>query len=171
MKKLKKVSDAALAELNQAYWPFNHLQPEEIKGLLKKHMADKRAAKLDAIKTLGVIGALTYEHAAPTYADLERLASALCEIREASTSEGASKRISDPIARHAHSLFQVRHASKSRGGDKRHAAIAKDLDHDGRYLKLDRMERGARHRRVAAKHEVSEVTVRAVGKKLRNPTG
>lgn len=169
MKKLRKVSEAALAELNEASAPFDHLPTDERERLLQEH----QARKLNTIKTLGVIDALSPEPREPTltYSDLERLANARREIREASTSEGASKRISDPIARHAHSLFQEMHASKSRGGDKRHAAIAKDLDHDGRYLKLDRMERGARHRRVAEKHEVSEVTVRAVGKKLRNPTG
>lgn len=171
MKQLKKVSDATLAELVEAYAPFNQLPPEETERLLHEHLTDKRAAKLHAIRTLGVIDALTLKTGAPTYADLERLANVRREIREASTPAGAAKRISDPIAKHALSMAQARHASKSRGGDERHAEIAKDLDHDGRYLKLDRMERGARHRRVAAKHEVSEVTVRAVGKKLQNPTG
>lgn len=98
-KQHKKLSDATLAELDEAYAPFNQLPPEETERLHHKHLTDKRAAKLHAIRTLGVIDALTLKTRAPTYADLERLANVRREIREASTPAGAAKRISDPIAR------------------------------------------------------------------------
>lgn len=94
MKQLKKVSDAALSELNRASAPFDHLPTEERERLLQEHQANK----LNAIKALGVINALSLESREPTYVDLELLAKARQEIREASTPEGAAKRISAPIA-------------------------------------------------------------------------
>lgn len=143
MNKLKKVSDAALAELMQAYAPFDHLPPEETERLLQEHQARQRAAKLSAITTLGVIGALSLKAEGPTHADLDRLANARREIREASTPQGAAKRISDPIARQV--FVKVR---KGRDGERGPVydveAIRAEATHKGYWS--EGLERGGKLR-------------------------
>lgn len=99
-KTLRQVSRFVLEEFENSMAPFAHLSHEETEHLLREHIAARQRAMI-AVIARGAMSVLREAPSEPTYMDLERLANVRREIREATTKEGAMRRLSNPIRRAA----------------------------------------------------------------------